>query len=127
MGTKDKWMWVPMLALMIGGGLPALFVDFAEDSWQERIWVGMSTAMLVFIYFFFKWLGTKFPAIAKWAQDSVTGVTILVFASAFLVSGLSAVFALMPFPHWLHLTLAICLALVALSLVVKATNAPSAR
>ena len=122
MDTKDKWMWVPMLALMAGGAMPLLFVNFVEDSWQERIWAGMFATTAMFAYAVFKRVGNRMPAVKQWALNSFVGATVLAFVSTSVASGAAALFALLPLPQWLHFGVGICLALFALMLLVSESS-----
>ena len=122
MDSKEKWMWVPMLALAAGGALPLFFVNFVEDSWQDRIWGGMFTTMAMFTYALFKRIGNRMPAVKEWTINSFFGTTVLALVSTFIISGAAALFALLPLPHWFHFGVGICLALYALMLLVSESS-----
>lgn len=119
MNSKDKWLWIPMIALMVGAGLPPILVGFAEDSWQERIWVGMFTTMGAFTYAVFKKAGSRMLVISKWVEESLIGSTALVFVFTFVASGASALFATLPVPLWIHLLAGGCFAIAALTMLTK--------
>lgn len=114
MRNNDGLMWVPIVAMAIGLGLPPAFADFAEDSWQDRIYLGMLTTMIAFSYIFFTRIGNNLPKLKAWATNSWIGVTIFGFIATSTISTLSVLFAILPLPHWLHLFLAFMLALLAL-------------
>jgi ABC-type glycerol-3-phosphate transport system permease component len=118
MNSKDKWMWVTLLSFAAGGALPLFFVHFVEDSWQDRIWAGMFTTTAMFTYALFKRIGNRMPKLKKWAINSFVGATVLAFVSTFVASSAAVLFALPPLPHWLHITIGFCLALVALMLLI---------
>jgi hypothetical protein len=116
-------MWIPMLALFVGMGLPGVFVDFAEDSWQERIWIGIFTSMAMFSYAVFKKIGIKYPRLKDWGTNTLTGATITLFFLSLLASALSALFAMLPLPVWLHFIFGLALAIVALGLLMSESSA----
>ena len=117
MDNKDQWLWVPMLGLMAGGAIPLFFADFAEESWQDRIWGGMLTVTLTFTYALFKRVGNKYPALNDWALNTIFGATFLMFTGTFVASSLSVAFAILPIPHWLHIVVGLFLALFAMVLL----------
>jgi hypothetical protein len=117
-GNMEKWMCWPILAFAAGGAIPLFFVDFVEDSWPDRIWMGMSPVMALFTYSLFKRVGRSMPALNTWAQESHAGITVMVFAGTLITSGAAVLFAILPIPHWLHLIVGICLALLALPFLV---------
>jgi 4-hydroxybenzoate polyprenyltransferase len=120
MRDDDKFLWVPLIALVIGIGLPFAFVDFAEDSRQEIIWIGIFFSMALFSYALFKALfkkfGNKYPKIKSWALNTITGITVVLFLASLMVSTLSAMFAALPLPVWIHFILGIALTFCALAI-----------
>ena len=118
MGHLEKWMWGPILGFMMGGAIPLFFVDFVEESWQDRIWSGMSPVMALFTYSLFKRIRKMIPVISKWALESHVGISLFVFLGMLIASSAGVLFALLPVPHWLHLFFGLCLALAALPLLV---------
>ena len=111
-----------MLSLFLGMGLPGLFADFAEDSWQERIWIGIFTSMAIFSYAIFKQVGIKYPQLRNWGVNTITGATITLFFASLLASSLSAFFAMLPLPVWLHFIFGLVLAVFALGILVSSNS-----
>ena len=119
MRDTDKYMWVPILAFCIGIGLPGILFNFKEDSWQEKIWGGMLTSMACFSYAIFKNIGIKYPRLKNWGTNTLAGATITIFFSSFIVSLLSAFFAILPLPVWFHFSCGFALAFSAAVLLSR--------
>jgi len=117
----EKYIWLPLLLLLIciGMALPSFVVDFADDSRQERIWIGMFICMAAFNYSIFKKIVKKYPKLENWCLDSYIGVTITLFFGSLIASSLSAFFAILPFPFWLHIVFGCILAFIALGIMVS--------
>ncbi|MCG7932083.1 MAG: hypothetical protein N0E44_18795 [Candidatus Thiodiazotropha lotti] len=115
----DKYIWIPILFAVVGLGLPGLFVDFAEDSWQERIWIGMFSAMAMFSYVTFKKVGAKYPGLRNWGIHTYTGATITLFFGGLLASTLSVLFAMLPLPIWLHIFISLVLVVFAVGILIN--------
>jgi uncharacterized membrane protein len=119
---NEKLLWIPLIALASGIGIPRIFIDLAESGWQDRLYWGILSAMIMFIYVIFKKLGIKYPKLLMRSNNSIAGMTAVIFFGSLMVSGLSILFAILPLPGWLHISLAIVLSLFALSLMVSETS-----
>lgn len=117
MDSREKWAWIPILALMLGIAVPPMIAHFADDSLQSQKWGGMCTIMLILTYALFKRIGNRVPAVKSWAIDSFVGVTVLFFVFSFVFSGAAVLYTLLPIPRWLHIVTSIPIVLVALKLI----------
>ena len=116
---NEKMLWVPLFAFALGFGLPMVLVDFVEDGWQDRIFFGIISSMIVFTYAIFKKLGNKYPQIRIWSENSILGMSVTIFFVGLVASALSTLFAILPLPVWLHFSIGILLSLYALSIMVS--------
>lgn len=116
---KDGWMWIPLLALVLGMAIPRRLANFEDESWQDGLWVSMFSTFAMLTWAIFKRVGYRMPRFRLWMIDSFWGTTLLAFIGAFASSGLAVLFATMPIPHWLSFVLGLGFALVALSVLVK--------
>jgi|GEM_PF-4238541 len=127
-GKYGRWMWVPLLSASVGAGIPILIgswlfgFDFSDDSWEERIWIGMGSTFAVFIWAIFKKIGGRLPKVKEWMLESFWGTTVLFYISGFFISSGGTFFALLPVPHWLTVTAGMILALVALVIMVPPSH-----
>ena len=117
--SRDKWIWVPILAVGIGGAIPLWLVDLSESSWQYRTWGAVGSTMAIVTYLALKKIGKKWPSSKAWATDTMAGATVLLFVGTFVASGLGVLFALLPMAHWLHIAITIGLVLLGLVLLVN--------
>jgi hypothetical protein len=104
-------------------GLPTFFVDFAEDSWQERILIGIFTSMAMFSYDVFKRIGSKYPTLKDWGTTTLFGTTITLFFLSLLAPAFAVLFAMLPLPVLIHSISGLALAIVALGLLTHESSA----
>lgn len=116
---NEKMLWVPLIACALGLGLPRVLVDFVEDGWQDRIFFGIMSSMIIFTHAIFKKLGNKYPQISIWSESSIVGMSATLFVGGLVASALSTLFAILPLPVWLHFSIGILLSLYALSIMVS--------
>ena len=118
MNRHENWMWLPILALATGG-IPLAIADFPEGGWNGRIAAGIFSSIVLMIYAALKRAGDKFPSIRQWTERSLVGASLLLFVFALLASTGSVLFANLPLPQWLHVSVAVLLASFALALLIN--------
>ncbi len=121
MRVTEKTVWIPGLAFFLGIGLPLIFVDFAENSQQARIYAGIIIFTLILSSAIFRKVGNKYPKLRNWLVNTMTGATIIFFFAGFLASSLTAIYAMLPLPlpGWLHFLLGLVLVFWVLVILSK--------
>ena len=119
MRNIDKYSWVPLIAMFVGVGLPALIINFEEDSWQWKVQMGIFTSMAALIYVLFNKFGKIYPKLRTWVNKTLLGATVAIFLGSLLASIIAVLFAMLPLPSWLHFGFAVVLALVAFGLLIQ--------
>jgi len=119
MDSIEKYTWIPIVMLFLGMGLPGFMFEFSEVSFDGGILTGIYTSMAMITFAVFKKLGGKYPSLKKWAGHNLLGASISMFAGGLFLSLSSNLFAALPLPNWLHFTIAIIVALVALFLLLS--------
>ena len=122
MTNIEKYSWVPLVTLFVGLGIPGFLFEFSEESFDGRILTGIYSSMTMITYAVFKRLGDKHPELKKWAGQNLLGASVTMFSGGLFLSLSSNLFAALPFPNWLHFTIAVVIALVALFLLLSAST-----
>lgn len=123
MNNKDGWLWVPMLGIVLGIGLPPVLAHVSED--QLGGLGGMFAVFLVFVASLLAKIEQWIPAAAKWADSSIVGASVTVFCGSFLSSGAAVLFTLLPVPVWLSVVFAVALCTIAFVIFINMGNSHS--
>jgi hypothetical protein len=110
--------FVPITLGLLGIMLPIISINFDASSYQAEMYGGSFTAFSVIIWALFRKLFRRSGEIRKWVKTK-WGDIISLFLGCFLTSTFSVLFAILPLPFWLHISLGVVLAITAFFLMLS--------
>ncbi len=108
-------MIFPVVLLVCGALLAGYLIDGQggdHGEWGNKTVSLMYLASILFIWFVFSKIGEKYSRVKLWVLDTVIGSSSMAFFIGFMLVGVVDIYMLLPFPTWLHFSVALALAML---------------